>query len=297
MSKVITLTCFFLLGPVGSLVSGSSTEGKSSLPVTRIDFPYLFDPATLAVSVTGAGEVRKFGDYLVEGMDKYRRFGMRYSFDVLYPFDFHPDGIVRGDFGGAFNWLTHSGGVTGGFEGAAGEDVSITLGHPYRGSLLFNGGLEASEDSATEKWKIRNYLISIRAMQEIPGTDVDIIGRLLKADRVTGTIPITVRFSFDRIFENYPGDTAFFRANLTADWGFEVLANTYFYPHVEITQINDGGPQEYYLWEFAKYFSTLESKTSFVLFARYVSGHRPPDYIQVDDWEIGIRANFAGAPE
>ncbi len=277
-------------------------EDMNLQPSHTLDFPYLTDPNTMAVSIQWEGTLKGYGGYLVESRQKQHRLDLRYSADGLFPFIYHPDGIFRADIDGAFNWVIEAGGVTAVFETGDASEASITQGKPYFGSLSIDGGLETGADSVTEKWMVRNYLLGVRLRQMIPGSDLDIFGKLLGQSRMSGNIPIVAEISFNRVFEANPGDSSFYRLDMVVDWGFQLIEQVYLYPHIELAQARDTEASTYFRGELAKYFRVGEQassifgvQTEFVFLVRYITGKRPPDYIHIDDWEIGFGLDWSGA--
>jgi len=283
----------------------AADEQMKLQPSNLIDFPYLTDPNTLAASIKWDGTLKDYGRYLIESRKKQRRMNVRYTLDGLFPFVHHPDGIFRADVDGALNWVFEAGGVAAAFTTGDGSETIIAQGKPYFGSLAINGSCEATSDSATEKWMMRNYLVGLKLRQMIPGSDIDLIGKVLGlADdkRLSGNIPIVAELSVNRVYETDPGDTSFYRIDVVVDWGFQLIEQACVYSHFELTQVDDVEAQTYFTAELAKYFrlgeqsaSVLGLDTEFVFLVRYVTGKRPPDYIQIDDWEIGVGLDWSGA--
>ena len=242
------------------------------------------------------GEIKKYGRPVVPGDDSYRRFDFRYAISALYPFEYHPDGHAVIDIGLGANWVVQRKGTT---VILPSGDEFTSPGNPRFGSLSFLYKLEVGQDSETEKWRTRNNTISFQVTQDIPGTAIDLIGGFIEADRLSGNMPATVSLSFDRVFETAPGDSSYFRGLFSFNWGLQLVNGVYFYPTWKVTQLDERGAHSYFQGEFMKFFPSGfslfgdKSGESFVFFARYISGRRPPEFVRVDEWDFGIAVKFS----
>lgn len=315
-NKVIRNTSLALIFlAISSFAAGQ--EESSNFPL-QVSFNYLADSSLPAIAIEGS---KSFANEY-ETSEKMKWLQLThleydYSISALIPLKrkYHPDIHASGNLGLALNSIISIQRDSVGYMDESSQPVYIYSYDFYSGKLVINPAeFEAAQDPETARGRFKNYNISFEIAQEIPYTGSFLVN-LLAPHELAGALPLQLSFSGKRVYQLEPYDSSFYRLDMYLDWqlpfpwfvapfnkakAFEtILHNIYIEPHWEVVWMKETKTRMYFEGQILRYFregenflKSISRDLEPVLFVKYVSGRRAPDFVLVNEWHAGIGATI-----
>lgn len=275
----------------------------------RLDLAYLTNPDTLGAKLKWKNDnlVSVWGKLLtntdlsstISVFEDMPLLALGVDIDATASKDFHPTEDAKFGIKGTSNWYVKGKGVTATFYDKDGNPISKTIYTPYLGKFKLDVGGEAAPIKKGENgqsWDFKDYNVGVSADQQIPCTDVDpfFFIRNISTTNLAVT-PITLSASYKRVFQTNPTTTSYNRETVGLDWALPLAGSvgyfsSYLYPFTEWTW-NDGATNNFTSVEVDIYALVIKKIAPWatpVVFARYETGKKAPEFRQVDDWHIGV---------
>jgi hypothetical protein len=252
----------------------------------QVRFTMLTDPSVAAADISSEGRISVAGD-TIHPYGHMRRFALGYEVKGTVPFDYHPNGMIRGNAEFGLNWL-----VSG--EGTRSEILDLSVRRRYQGSLnVLLGELEVGRDTAA--WRLRTLDVGVQLRQAIPYT-MKVASMLQTGDRPAGVTPLVVAVAGKRVFDADQVDSSATRLDLAAHWQIPLYYGLYLYPQLDANWQDKVRSRAFFTGEILLVLSEqltgrLGGLFEPILFARYVEGRQSPNFRLVRGWEFGIGTN------
>lgn len=254
-----------------------TTFAYSQVIHPRIEFLMLENPTVFAVAIT-LPETKLFQMGPKIKYTDVRRIDFRLRGEILHPFEYHPRGYFNTDMGVGLNFgFTFS------------KPTKFSRG-TYIGSWVLLPGVESTLDT-NRRYRAKNYRFALGYEQEIPFTD------FMKIMHATAQ-PAKFSAYLSQLRMMQPIDSSALRADALLNWNVPLFMGTAWTTTGEAHWAKNVRPHAL-LISGAEYQLPIQTSqipgVSFTpkIFARFVTGRRPPTYELINSWEYGLTTTIS----